>query len=577
MKRKAPVKKKATAKKSAPARRATHGPAKSHEAARLLHELQVHQIELQMQNEELQQARQELEVSLTDYTELFELAPAGCAIVAPDGTLQRVNRKAEQILEKPRNWLQGKSFHDLVSRGDRAVFSKLLLNAVAESRQEPVEFKLEGDGGKTLSARAVLLARENATLLISFEDVTLIRERERQLAETRQALEDADRRKDDFLSTLSHELRNPLAPIRNSLYVLDRASTPEHAARAKTVITRQVAHLSRLIDDLLDATRIGRGKVHLKRESLDFADLVRRVVDDHLMQFQQSGVLLESRFEGGPFWVDADPARLVQVVSNLLGNAVKFTPRDGEVVVTLRRDRDLLVLTVKDTGAGIEAKLLSSIFESFVQAPQTLDRSRGGLGLGLAMVKGFVELHGGTVAVASAGPGRGSEFTVELPAGAAPQPTEAVMAVGAGAVPRRVLLIEDNVDACTSMRDALELGGHQVEVAYDGRRGIEAAARFQPEVIFCDIGLPGMNGYAVARELRADAARKNTLLIALSGYGRPEDVQKATQAGFDAHLTKPPPFDEVEQLLSSAAATRPQAPKAKASAPPPRPSDAMIH
>jgi len=326
--------------------------------------------------------------------------------------------------------------------------------------------------------------------------------------------------------------------------------------------------MSRLIDDLLDVTRVARGKITLQKETLELGELVRRAIDDQLSSFQMSAIKLESRFDGGPAFVDADPARIVQVVTNLLGNALKFSSPGGAVVVSVKNDGSNVTLSVRDDGVGIDPNLLPHVFESFVQAPQTLERSRGGLGLGLAMVKGIVELHGGVVRAASEGAGRGTEVTIRLPT-RRPASITASGALAMPGQPRRVLLIEDNIDACTSMRDALEINGHQVEVAYDGRRALEVAQNFQPEVVFCDIGLPGMNGYAVAKAFRAQEALRDIYLIALSGYARPEDVIKATQAGFNKHLAKPPPIELIEQVIAQSPVTsRRQVEPARASAAP---------
>jgi PAS domain S-box-containing protein len=373
------------------------------------------------------------------------------------------------------------------------------------------------------------------------------------LHEANQRLQEADRRKDEFLAVLSHELRNPLAPIQNSLYILDRAAPGgDQAKRSLEVIRRQAAHLSRLVDDLLDVTRIARGKIRLQRQRVDVVDLVHRTVEDYRAAFSDSGVHLDARIPESALWADADSTRLAQIVGNLLANALKFTPRGGRVELELREQQGSATLRVRDSGVGIAPEVIGRLFQPFSQAEQTLDRSRGGLGLGLALVRGLAELHGGSAAAASDGLGRGSEFVVTLPLDAAPQPA----APAPGPRPlswRRVLVIEDNVDAAESVKEVLELWGHEVRVAHDGPTGIEAARDFRPEFVLCDIGLPDMSGYAVARALRADAALDTAYLVALTGYASPDDVRRATEAGFDRHLAKPPNLDALQELLSARA------------------------
>ncbi len=383
---------------------------------------------------------------------------------------------------------------------------------------------------------------------------------QRALRDANERLKDADRRKDEFLAVLSHELRNPLAPIQNSLYVLDRIPPGgDQARRSLEVIRRQAGHLSRIVDDLLDVTRIARGKIRLQRQRVDLAEIVRRAADDYLASFQDAGVRLEVHAPGAPVWADADPTRLAQVVGNLLGNSLKFTPHGGAVELALRADGESGVLRVSDNGAGIARDVIDRLFQPFSQAEQTLDRNRGGLGLGLALVRGLAELHGGSASAESEGLGRGSHFTVRLPLVAAAAATGAAAPSTAGSS-RRVLVIEDNVDAATSLEALLELWGHDVEVAYDGAAGIAAARNFRPDVVLCDLGLPGTSGHAVARALRADRALDGAYLVALSGYASPEDVQRAAESGFDRHLAKPPSTEALEEVLSATAAReRPRA------------------
>jgi PAS domain S-box-containing protein len=368
------------------------------------------------------------------------------------------------------------------------------------------------------------------------------------------ALREADRRKNEFLAKLSHELRNPLGVIRSAVYLL-QATEPAggRAARARAVIGRQVDQLANLVDDLLDVTRVVRGKLQLRARRFDLAEQLRSTVEDQAPLLAARHLTVALRIGAGPFPVDADPTRIAQIVGNLLQNAAKFTDPGGGVAVELARAAQGAVLRVRDTGVGIAPDMLARVFEPFTQADESLHRSSGGLGLGLALVKGLVELHGGTVTAASAGLGRGTEVTVRLPlaAGQAVAPVRETTPP-AHAVHRRVLVIEDNDEAAEMLREVLQvIGQHEVEIAHDGREGLERARASHPEVVICDIGLPEMDGYAVARSIRADPSLGATRLVALSGYSQPEDRRRAREAGFDHHLAKPTTTESLEEVLST--------------------------
>jgi signal transduction histidine kinase/ActR/RegA family two-component response regulator len=374
-----------------------------------------------------------------------------------------------------------------------------------------------------------------------------------QHVEARISLEGADRHKNEFLAMLSHELRNPLAPIRNSLHILDRvAPGGDQARRAQAVIDRQIGHMTRLVDELLDVTRISRGKIQLQRERLDLGEMVRRAIDDHHPTFVRNGLAVEVAIPDESIWIDGDRTRIAQVMDNLLQNAAKFTPEAGKVTVSVEANKRLgqAVARVRDTGVGITPDMLPRLFEPFTQADTTLARTKGGLGLGLALVKGLVEMHGGAVSVESEGVGRGASFTVRVPLkdeeARADVPPRTVRERGPA---RRVLVIEDNADGAETLRDVLELGGHAVDVAYSGPGGIEKATAFGPEIVLCDIGLPGMDGYEVAQRMRADPALASVRLVALTGYAGPDDVLRARDAGFDDHLAKPPSAEDLERVL----------------------------
>ena len=333
--------------------------------------------------------------------------------------------------------------------------------------------------------------------------------------------------------------------------MLDHGAGGEQGRRARAVIDRQLAHLTCIVEDLLEVTRIARGKVRLNRQPLDLSELARRTVEDHRTTFQSGGIALEGRFPAEPCWVAGDATRLVQIVGNLLGNAQKFTPTGGRVELEVRKQGSTAVLSVRDSGVGIAPEVRDRLFEPFTQAPQTLDRAPGGLGLGLATVKGLVELHGGTVSVESLGEGRGSEFRVELrvvDASAGAETSAAACTPGH----QSVLIIEDSEDGASTLRDILELNGHQVWIALDGPAGLAAARAHRPEIVICDIGLPGMDGYQVARALRAEGPCHDAFLIALTGYARPEDARRALEAGYDRHMGKPPSVEKLELLFAEA-------------------------
>jgi signal transduction histidine kinase len=386
---------------------------------------------------------------------------------------------------------------------------------------------------------------------------------ESELRQRAQELAEADEQKDQFLAMLAHELRNPLAPIRNATYLLKQLGPAEtRLERAREIIDRQVGYLARQLDDLLDVSRITRGRIELRPERLDLVRLVRDVVEDTRGVIAEAGLTLTLELPEEPIWLAGDPTRLAQIVGNLLGNAAKFTPPGGAVGVqafrrsgvqdqtTLPLNAEYAVVTVTDTGIGIEPEMLPRVFETFAQADRTLDRSRGGLGLGLALVKGLVELHGGQVGARSAGTGHGAEFTVLLPLASVPAVAEESPRRFGSPGPLRVLIVEDNHDAAETLRDVLELTGLTVAVAWSGSEAVETARQFVPDVVLCDLGLPGMNGYEVAAALRQDPVTAAVRLIAITGYGQEEDKRRASAAGFDLHLTKPVDLDELQGVLT---------------------------
>jgi signal transduction histidine kinase len=416
-------------------------------------------------------------------------------------------------------------------------------------------------------ANLTLLERPLRTLTLISAVQSALRGRRRQY-QVRDLLRDRDRavrQRDQFLAMLGHELRNPLGTVQNAAevlnHMLDRCGPQDPiAGEQRDVIARQVRHLARLVDDLLDVSRITSGKVQLKTKPVDLESLVRRCVRDAepLARAENHEIAFTPLLAAGAPGptVIGDPDRLEQVVNNLLTNAVKYTPKGGRVDVTLSVEpNDVgggeVAVAVADNGVGMSGDVLGNVFDLFTQGDRPLDRTQGGLGIGLTLVKSLVEMHGGRVGAASAGPGRGSEFVVRLPLAVGQRPTPDAPPAAPGPAPsRRVLIVEDNKDARLVMRRLLKLWGHQVETADDGAHGVEAALAVRPEVAIVDIGLPGLDGYVVARKLR-DAFGDQIYLIALTGYGQPEDRARAQSAGFDAHLVKPVDLQQLARLLAA--------------------------
>jgi signal transduction histidine kinase/CheY-like chemotaxis protein len=411
-----------------------------------------------------------------------------------------------------------------------------------------------------LNTRTVERNDRASIALLSIEDVTDARQAEalRIDAETLRLL---DKRKDEFLGILAHELRNPLAPMTFALELLRGTNrTPAEIARARQVLDRQVLHMVRIVDDLLDVSRITQGKVDLRKERLELATVVSAAVEFSRPAIDAAGHSLTVSLPDETIALDADPVRLTQVLVNLLNNAVKFTPSGGHIWLIAETSGDgvsgpdELRIRIRDTGVGIKEELLPKIFEMFMQGDVSLERTRAGLGVGLTLVKNLVALHGGTVEARSSGPGTGSEFTVRLPIDPKAQPErrrEYTSAELRAPKPLRILVSDDNEDGREMLGFLLRAEGHSVEVAADGPAAIESAASFHPEVIVLDIGMPGMNGYEVARAVRQMMPKERVTLIAVTGWGQKHDVTRALDAGFDSHFTKPIDPLSVSALLSA--------------------------
>jgi signal transduction histidine kinase/DNA-binding response OmpR family regulator len=375
-------------------------------------------------------------------------------------------------------------------------------------------------------------------------------------------VQEADRHKNDFLSMLAHELRNPLAPIRNAIHILRLRGSDEPEVRAvHEMVDRQVQQLIRLVDDLLDLSRITRGKIRLQTECLDMATVIARAVETSRPLIDARRHELTVMLPPEPIRVIGDPVRLAQVLSNLLNNSAKYTEEGGRIHLSAERDDGKIVLRVRDNGMGIPPEMLSSIFELFTQVDRSLDRAQGGLGIGLTLVHMLVKMHGGRVEAFSAGPGQGSEFVVYLPA-LAEEPPSSNGAARSSAVPTprsRVLIVDDNMDGARSLSMVLEIAGHEVRTCYDGDTALAEAEGFRPEIVLLDIGLPGMDGYEVARRLRQMPFSPQPLLVALTGYGQAEDVRRSHEAGFNHHLVKPADPETLNNLFASLAARSAQA------------------
>ena len=364
-------------------------------------------------------------------------------------------------------------------------------------------------------------------------------------------LRQADQRKDEFLAILAHELRNPLAPIGNALQVLQLDSgDPQILKQARDMLSRQVQQIVRLVDDLMDVSCITRNQLVLRKEPTDLRQVLQSALEACRPAIERSGQELEVALPAQPVYLHADAARLAQVFSNLLSNAAKYTGYGGRIRLSVARDADAAVVSLRDTGVGMPPEMLETIFEPFTQADRSLERAQGGLGIGLSLVRGLVAMHGGTVEAHSEGPGTGSLFVVRLPlSDHAPALAEDTKPVAAPPK-RRVLVVDDNKDSAVSMAMILDLLGHETCTVYDGLAAVEAAESFHPDLVLLDIGLPRLNGYDAARRIRAQADGESVLLVAMTGWGQAEDKRRSAEAGFDLHLVKPVDPIALERVLA---------------------------
>ncbi len=449
------------------------------------------------------------------------------------------------------------TFYERVHPDDRERTRQAIERAIEGRLDYDMEYRTLAPDGRVRWIRAIGRAfYDQMGAPLRFDGITVdVTERIRQEV----ALREADRRKDEFLATLAHELRNPLAPIRNALHLMAQAGGNGHDFEEERAIAeRQVAHLARLVDDLMDVARISQGKIGLRKETVDLVTIARRAVETVRASVRDRGHELSVRLPTEPIWLEGDPTRLEQVLWNLLNNAVKYTEPGGQIHLEAMRDGEQALVRVRDTGIGIMPEMLPRIFEMFVQVDQETVRSQSGLGIGLGLVQFLVELHRGTISATSAGPGQGSEFVVRLPV----LPDEAGnrfatdrvdhLEARAALPRRRVLVVDDNLDAANSLARLLDrLYGQEVRVSYDGPSALEVASDYRPDVVLLDIGMPGMDGHEVARQLRSRPEFERTLLVALTGWGQDTDRRKSREAGFDRHLVKPVDPAELRSLLAS--------------------------
>lgn len=408
---------------------------------------------------------------------------------------------------------------------------------------------IEADILKSKAGVFFELHRKRQEIARQRDELKLATEKAQRYAE---ALKDADQRKDEFLATLAHELRNPLAPIRNGLEILRRQPLNETAENVRDMMDRQLAHMVRLIDDLMDMSRVSKGRIDLRKSVVSLQSIIQSALETSRPHIEEGQHKLVVNMPDDIIWVDADMTRMAQVVGNILNNAAKYTPAGGQIALSLREEQGNAILMITDNGIGIPEQMQSKVFDLFTQVKSSLDQSQGGLGIGLALVKHLVGMHGGTITVTSPGEGKGSTFTVSLPVTVATtQETESqdTTSQDESSAKRNILVVDDNVASAQTTGWMLELIGHDYTLAHDGKEAIEMAERIQPDVIMLDIGLPGMSGYDVCRELRKNPAFKDTLIIAQTGWGQKRDREMAQEAGFNHHLVKPLNLQDLTALL----------------------------
>ena len=506
---------------------------------------------------ERNQAEVAMRTSEVRYRRLFETARDGILILdAHTGQITEVNPFMTELLGYGHDDFMGKELWQIGLFKDKsaneAAFRELQQHGYIRYDHLPLEAK-SGKRVEVEFVSNVYQVNHQHVVQCNIRDIGDRSRLEKQTQQQAAELADLHRRKDEFLAMLGHELRNPLAPIMNAVLLLRPLGSENPTLQlSRSIIERQVGQLTRLVDDLLEVSRITTGRIHLHQEHLDMRGVVERAVETGRPLFSQHQHILTVRLSPQPIWVNADAARLEQVVVNLLNNAAKYSKDHSHIFLGLQQDGAEAVLRVRDEGVGIAAELLPRIFDLFTQAERSLDRSQGGLGLGLALVRQLVEMHGGRVEVHSS-LGEGSEFVVRLPVVAAPAPLPPTTATEAAQPTEslRVLVVDDNKDGAESLAMLVKESGHDVRTAYDGPSALQAALQYRPSVVLIDIGLPEMSGYEVAKRIRHEPTLQKVVLVAVTGYGREADRQTSLEAGFNHHLVKPAAFKNVQQILAT--------------------------
>ncbi|QYF93537.1 PAS domain S-box protein [Massilia sp. PAMC28688] len=494
------------------------------------------------------------------FQQIVRQAATGVVQTDVDGRFILVNKKYCDMLGYTEGELLGKTVMEVTAEDSRDATQASVALAAAGGNGFVIEKRYRRKDGSLIWAKSNVNSVRDGNGVYQGLVAIVVDISDSKLAEAR--LSEADRRKTEFLATLAHELRNPLAPIRSGLGVMRLgADNPAVVAKVRDMMDRQVTHMVRLIDDLLDVARISGGKLELKKSVVDLKAVLFSAVETSLPLIEGGQHALSLEVSDEELMVDVDATRVAQVVSNLLNNSAKYTPAQGRIVLKAWREGQEAVVSVTDNGVGIPAEALVTVFEMFSQVGRNLERAQGGLGIGLSLVRRLVDMHGGSVAAHSAGPGQGCTFTVRLPlfsVGPASLPALPERSVPGAVAPLRILLADDNVDAADTLATMMELTGHTISVAHDGLAAVARAAEFAPDVVFLDIGMPGLNGYDAARRIRATAGLEHVILLALTGWGAQNDHALADAAGFDYHLTKPVQFDLVSSLLARLAEERPQ-------------------
>lgn len=502
---------------------------------------------------DLKRALSDLRASEERYRALVEGHAEMVCRFRPDGTILFANSAYAQARETTAEALLDANFWDFVSAEDRPAVQAMLDSLTRETPESRVENRFETVAGERWihwTNRALSFAPDGRLLEAQSTGIDITDRKQME-----QALKESDRRKDEFLATLAHELRNPLAPISNSLQILKRSGDDrEQRQQAHAAIDRQLNYLVRLVDDLLDVSRITRDKLELRPSRVELGPIVRQAIDTCRPTADGENQELRISLPEEPVFLDADPVRLSQVLNNLLNNACKYTPAGGGIDVAVEREGGQVSISVKDSGIGMPADKLETVFEMFAQVHGSDDQVTGGLGIGLTLVKRLVELHNGSIEARSEGRGKGSEFIVRLPAAAArPLGSDRQRSETPAAPPsRRILVVDDNRDSADSLGMLLQLQGHETRVAYDGLAAVEEAERFEPEIVLLDLGLPKLNGIDACRRIRNEAWGRQMTIVALTGWGQEKDRRRSRDAGFDEHIVKPVEPQVLSRLLAKA-------------------------